>query len=394
MDSEIQRRQEAIRLWLAGCSQAEISRQLNKSPKWVRYWIARYDPDEPLASLRDASSAPKQPYSKWSDEVKQMVVQSRHRRVEAEQPGYTYALTGAQAIYYELQALGVDPVPPVRTIHSWLKTANLVRVRAQPLVSSKASKPYPAPDCTALDAVQQLDLKGPIYLLGSDQKHYLVALRDVHSKAVAMAATQNRQAETIVDCLVAAWQRLGLPKTLQMDNGMEFRGSNRYPRSFGKVVHLCVQLGVEPLFVPPREPWRNGFIENFNGQAQRLLLNHDHFTSFEQLQQGVQRLEQAVNTTHRLPALDGQTPAEYRASRSARQLPANFDWRQCHMKLDRGSVAFIRLVRKSGRITLHADDKFDIDPDLAWQYVLARVDVPTRKLLIYHDKQLIHTFDF
>lgn len=394
MDTDIAQRQEAIRLWLMGHSQAEISRQLNKSRKWVDYWIKRYQPDQPFASLQNASSAPKQPYSKWSDEIKQMVLASRQQRVAAEWPAYAYALTGAQAIYYELQALGIDPVPPVRTIHSWLKAADLVTVSQRQVANPKPSKPYPAPTCTTADEVHQLDMKGPIYLTGSGQKHYLLALRDVHSKAVAMDATQNRQAETIVDFLVAAWQRLGIPQTLQMDNGLEFRGSNRYPRSFGKVVHLCVHVGVEPLFVPPREPWRNGFIENFNGQAQRLLLNRDHFATFAQLQQGVHGLETAVNTTHRLLALNGQTPAEYRVAHLARRLPPDFDWHQHELKLDRGSVAFIRLVRKSGRITLHADDKFDIDPELAWQYVFARVDVSTRALHIYHDGHLIKTFDF
>lgn len=394
MDNEVQKRQEAIRLWLAGYNQAEISRQLSRSRKWVRYWMGRYDPDDPLASLHNVSSAPKQPASQWSDEVKQMVLRSRQQRMAGQQAGYQYALIGAQAIYYELRALGISPLPPVRTIHSWLQAAELIVPAPKGMQDEPSSKPYPAPECTAMDAVHQLDIKGPIYLTGSSQKHYLLALRDVRSKAVALDAAQNRKAETLVVFLAGAWQRLGLPQTLQLDNGLEFRGSNRYPRSFGKVVHLCVHLGVEPLFVPPKEPWRNGFIENFNGQAQRLLLNRDHFATFEHLQMGARRLEQAVNTTHRLSALNGQTPAEYRALHPARPLAANFDWRQQDLKLDRGSVAFIRLVRKSGRITLHADDKFDIDPDLAWQYVLARLDVPTRELLIYHDGQLIKTFDF
>jgi len=275
-----------------------------------------------------------------------------------------------------------------------LQAGGLVEPKRKQPVQSASTSHYPAPTAAAIDDVHQLDLKGPIYLTDSGQKHYLLALRDVHSKAVAMGAACNRKAETIVDFLVAAWQRLGLPKTVQMDNGLEFRGSNRYPRSFGKVVHLCVHLGVEPLFVPPNEPWRNGLIENFNGQTQRLLLNRDHFTRFDQLLAGVQRLELVVNTCHRLPALKGQTPTEYRRALTPRRLAADFDWRQADLKLDRGSIAFIRLVRKSGRITLHADDKFDIDPILCWQYVLARVDVPTRKLHVYHAEQLIKTFDF
>ena len=394
MDTNIQQRQEAIRLWLAGYSQSDISRQLNRSRKWVSYWIARYQPDAPHTSLHNRASSPKQAHTKWSSEIKQMVVSTRQRRVLAQQPGYEYALKGAQAIHYELQALGVQPVPPVRTIHAWLREAGLVQAPAKPPESNH--QPYPAPTCASSDDVHQLDMKGPIYLTGNPHKHYLLALRDVHSKAVAVDAALNRQATTIVDFLVAAWQRLGIPKTLQMDNGLEFRGSNRYPRSFGKVVQLCVHVGVEPLFVPPREPWRNGVIEHFNGQAQRLLLNHDHLDTFVALQAGAARLETAVNTSHHLPALNGCTPSEYRAIHHPHSclLASDFDWRQRELKLDRGSIAFIRRVRPSGRITLHADDCFDIDPNLSAHYLLARVDVPTHKLLIYSDQQLIRSFDF
>ena len=179
-----------------------------------------------------------------------------------------------------------------------------------------------------------------------------------------------------------------------MDNGMEFRGSNRHPRSFGKVVRLCVNVGTEPLFIPPREPWRNGLIENFNGQAERLLFNRDNFANYAELQAGVRRLENAVNSTHRLTALKGQTPNEFRAGKPIRQLSPDYDWRTHDLKLDKGSIALIRLVRKSGRITLCANDKFDIDPELKWQYVLARINVADKKLLVYHDGQLIKTFDF
>ena len=101
-----------------------------------------------------------------------------------------------------------------------------------------------------------------------------------------------------------------------------------------------------------------------------------------------------MSPSHRLAALDGKTPEEFRARYSLRYLAPDYDAHLGELKPDKGSIAFIRLVRKSGRITLHADDKFDIDPDLAWHYVLARVNIAENKLLIYHDGQLLKSFDF
>jgi len=42
---------------------------------------------------------------------------------------------------------------------------------------------------------------------------------------------------------------------------------------------------------------------------------------------------------------------------------------------DHGFVSLIRLIRKINRITLGAGDRFMVDPDLIYQYVLARVDL-------------------
>lgn len=394
MNSEIALRQEAIRRLLAGESQASISRVLRKSRRWVSYWAARYQPDDPEGSLANRSSAPQQPYRRWSLTVIQQALTSRRLRMAADQPGYEYALISAEAIHYELRALGIRPVPSPRTIHYWLKQANLVPPPAAAPETERPTKPYPTPAREQVNDLQQADLKGPFYLHGGDQKHYLLALRDFCSKRVALQAAQNRQAQTIASFLVAAWQRCGLPKILQLDNSLEFRGSNRYPRAFGLIVKLCLDLDIEPLFVPPREPWRNGFIENFNGQAARLLLNRERFADFAQLQTGVARLEQAVNATHRYAALAGQTPVEFVADQDRRLLAADYDGLQRTLQLEKGQISFIRLVRPSGRITLCANDKFEVDPELSWHYVWARVQVQAQVLQIYHQGELIKTCEY
>ena len=396
MTQEITLRKEAVRRFLAGENKVSIGKALGKSRFWVHRWVERYDPAKPEESLQDRSSAPKNPHREWSDEVITQVLNIRRRRVEAQEAGEG-DLIGAEAIHFELDALGVQPVPPVRTIHYWLKQAGLI---AEPESkddedSDPTCTAYPQPEREAVNALQQVDLKGPLYLANQSQKHYLFALRDYASKGVAVEATTNKRGQTMVNFLVSAWQRRGLPDVLQMDNAMTFQGSARYPRSFSRVIKVCLCLDVEPLFVPPAEPWRNGFIENFNGLVTRLLLDREQFDDVDGLKAGTHRLEQAVNGSHRLQALDGQTPDEFVADKQRRFPPDNYDrHRSDDLPLSKGFVSFIRMVRKSGRITLIGDDKFDIDPDLKWHYVLARVDIADQTLSVYHDDELLKSFDY
>lgn len=61
---------------------------------------------------------------------------------------------------------------------------------------------------------------------------------------------------------------------------------------------------------------------------------------------------------------------------------------------DKGFVSFVRLVRKSVRITLGAGDRFMVDPDLAYTYVQARVDVARQVVVISQDGEELKTYDY
>jgi hypothetical protein len=104
------------------------------------------------------------------------------------------------------------------------------------------------------------------------------------------------------------------------------------------VVRVCLDLGVEPIFIPPNEPWRNGFIENLNGLVQRLVLSKEKFDSFKALLSGIERFEQTVNSTHRLAALDGKTPDEFIVGHEIRPMPGDYDGHRRKLKLEKGFV--------------------------------------------------------
>lgn len=380
MKTQVALRKEAVRLHLQGVSKTEIAKRLKKSRRWVYRWITRYDREPGDQSLENHSSAPKKGAEKYPPKIKAMALQARRDR-KAGRRKYPYALVGAEAIHYELRALGVLPLPPSRTIHFWLQQAHEIEPHAK---VRKASNPtYPVLPCATVNAVHEVDLKGPFYLKGSSQKYYLIVVRDVFGKKVALRVLKEKEMERIIDFLVAVWQEIGLPDFLQMDNGLEFRGSNAYPRSLSRLVRVCFDAHVHPVFIPPREPWRNGVIENLNGLIQRLFLKAKTFQHEKQLFKEAQKLETSINATHRLPALNGKTPNEFAAKATLRYLRLGYDWRKRNLQLVKGEVTFIRLVRKSGKITLAADDKFLIGKRYKWQYVQAVVNVQKKQLAFY-----------
>ncbi len=391
MKTEIQLRKQAIALYLQGQKKSEIARKFQRSRPWVDRWIDRYCPEAPTLSLQDRSRAPKHTDGSYPERIKHMVIQIRAAREQGKRAKYQYALVSAQAIYYELQELGLSPLPSPRTIHGWLKEAGKISERR----SQKAPNPtYPVLPCQAVNDVQELDFKGPFYLQDHAHKYYLVALRDKWSKQTALRALATKSMDAIVDFLVSAWQKLGCPKCLKMDNCLDFRGSNRHPRALSKLMRVCLDLGIQPIFIPICEPWRNGVVENLNGLLDRFLFRTKTFETEKQLHQAVQRMEMTINTTHRLSTLQGRTPQEFAAHACLRYPPNDYDWRTRDLRLLKGKVTFIRFVRKSGRITVTAHDMFFLGEKYKWHYVLAVVNVARKKLHVICQGKCIRSFDY
>ena len=391
MKTEIELRKRAIGLYLQGWKKSEIARKMQRSRSWVQRWIGRYRSNEPRVSLQDQSRAPQNMGWAYPDRIKQMVMRVREEREKGKRAKYQYALVSAQAIYYELRELHVSPLPSSRTIHLWLKQARRIPERK---VRKPPNPTYPVLPCKAVNDVQELDFKGPLYLQDRSHKYYLMVLRDKVSKKTALRALANKSMDAILDFLVDAWQRMGCPKRLKMDNCLDFRGSNLYPRSPSKLVRVCLDLGVQPVFIPLREPWRNGVVENLNGLLDRFLFRTHIFETEKQLHQAVQRMQTTINTRHRLPALEGKTPQEFTAHAKLRYPSAHYDWRLRDLRLVKGKVIFIRFVRKSGRFTLTAKDKFFLGKKYKWQYVLANVDVAKKRLHVIWQGKHIKSFDY
>lgn len=190
---------------------------------------------------------------------------------------------------------------------------------------------------------------------------------------------------------------MGRPRILQHDNALEFRGRNRHPRSAGLLTKLCAALGIDSVFIPAREPYRNGSIENFNGLVQRLVLDTQYLDNFSQLPRETRKFERVANTQHPHVPLQGKTSEEYERSLNFQPqfLESGFPFKKQHTwtQPPNGKVSFICRIRKSGKITI-ASEKFTLDPALAWEYVYASISIKEHVLTIYHNGKAIKTFPY
>ncbi len=66
-------------------------------------------------SLGNGKAGPKHAYSPWSHEIHQQVLEMR--QVRSQRDKFPYALIGAVAIHYELEALKSAETPPARPHH-------------------------------------------------------------------------------------------------------------------------------------------------------------------------------------------------------------------------------------------------------------------------------------
>jgi len=130
----------------------------------------------------------------------------------------------------------------------------------------------------------------------------------------------------------------------------------------GKVVRLCLQLGVTPVFTPPRETGFQAAIESYNARWQLQVWQRFKHPDFRALQE---RSAAYVTACHLKAA---GTLQKARALR--RSFPVSFSF-QPQQPLS-GTVIFLRRTNASGRVTVMGR-LYEVDAH--WQHRLLRVEV-------------------
>jgi len=217
---------------------------------------------------------------------------------------------------------------------------------------------------------------------------------DVFSHQVYVESQRTKGDHQVASSLMKCWKSIGIPDFLQIDNELSFHGSNRYPRSFGIVLRLCLYYGVQPVFIPISEPWRNGVVEHFNDTYNRKFFRRQWFDSYETLKQQSKNFQRFHNRYHRYSCLKGKTPLEVLAKEDYKPLllAPNTKLPQIDYIPD-GNVILIRFIRGDRKLHVFGE-RFTVSKELVYSYVKAVIVTEIHAINIYLGDDFVEAFEY
>jgi len=248
---------------------------------------------------------------------------------------------GAEPIRQALLEQGVAGVPSVRTINRILARRGALDRRRR-----TRRPPPPAgwylPDVAASRAeLDSFDIVEGLVIKDGPEVEVLNGV-SLHGGLVASWPTAAPvTAALTVASLTEHWRAVGLPGYAQFNNDMIFQGTHRYPDALGRVIRLCLSLGVVPVFVPPRETGFQAMIESYNGWWQARVWSRFQHAGLEDLQGRSRRYVEALRK-HRA--------ARVEAAPERRAFPA--DWKLDLKKRPRGRLVYVRRSNGASEVTL------------------------------------------
>jgi putative transposase len=366
-----------------------ICQTLGRSREWFHTWWRRYQAMG-VAGLYDLTRANHQP-PRIAPDLERSILNIRRRLESQQHPQTRYSLIGASTILAELKALHVQPLPCERTIERVLERNGVTTPRVR-LARFLPTHVYPTPQAQRSNQLHLIDLVGPIYLKGQRQRYYIFVCRDAFDGAVGLKLSRSRQMEAVLVFLGEYWKALGRPEQIQFDNAREFLGWGPAARYLSRVIRLCLRFGIEPIFIPPAQPQRNGAVEWFNGWFQPRLLQR-HYTRAGALKRELQRLQDTVNTQHVQRRLGGLTPEQHRRQQKLQKLPPRFDVPLDALPIAAGRVTFIRQVTPHGNIHL-LSQTFKVGKRLKGQFVKAVLDTQRAQLTVYAQGRIVKRWPY
>ena len=217
---------------------------------------------------------------------------------------------------------------------------------------------------------------------------------DIFSHRVYIESQRNKADRPVAQSLLRSWKAIGLPDFLLLDNELSFHGSNRYPRSPGLVIRLCLHFGVQPVFIPVSEPWRNAVIESFNDTYNKKFFRRQWFHSYAHLKRQSKNFQRFHNRHHRYSCLKGKTPSEVieqcsvpiRALGPNTKIPALED-------IPDGNIILVRFIRSDRKLNIFGET-FMVSKDLVYSYVKAVIVTEIHTLQLYLGDELVTSFDY
>ena len=273
----------------SGQSIRAVAKQFRVGVATVAHWVKRAKNQQlDRVDFSDQSRAPHKT-RRTNTTIEEMVVKIRGELAQGD-----LGAIGAEAIREALVARKVSNVPSVRTITRILSRRGILDGR------KRTRRPPPPrgwylPDlASAKVELDSIDIVEGLVIKGGPQVEVLNLVSLHGGRVASWPIVSPVTAEMTVRSLVAHWREVGLPGYAQFDNDMIFQGTHRYPDSLGRVIRMCLSLGVVPVFVPPRETGFQAMIESYNGWWQAKVWSRFQHRDLADLQGRSTRYVQAL----------------------------------------------------------------------------------------------------
>jgi predicted transcriptional regulator len=339
-----------------GCSQHVVARRFGVSLATVQYWVDRAHGQRlDRVDWSDRSHAPRTPH-RTDPGIEDLVLSLRRELAATSDLG----ACGAEAIHRALQERGLKEIPSIRTIGRILERRGALdgrkRVRRPP-----PPRGWYLPEVAARRVeVDSFDIVEGLVLKDGPQVEVFNGV-SLHGGLVASWPTVAPvTAKAVVEALIAHWRAYGLPRYAQFDNDTIFQGTHTHPDVIGRVMRLCLSLGVIPVFVPPREMGFQAMIENYNGQWQAKVWTRFTHGSLAELRGCSDRYVAAVRRL-RADRIEAAPPR--------RPFPER--WRLDLQAQPRGRIVYLRRTTATGAVEV-LGHSFEVDPH--WPHRLVRVE--------------------
>jgi hypothetical protein len=320
----------------SGQSVRAVARQLGVGVATVVMWVTRTKGQR--LDRVDWSDRPSTPHTTRRTKG---VVEDQVLRIRRELARGDLGAVGAHAIHEALKRGHLRPVPSIRTINRILARRGVLDGQERTRRPAPPRGWYLPDVATAKAELDSFDIVEGLVIRNGPEVEVLNGV-SLHGGLVASwpGAAPVTTALTVAS-LTAHWRDVGLPGYAQFDNDMIFQGTHRYPDALGRVIRLCLSLGVVPVFVPPREMGFQAMVESYNGWWQARVWARFQHPDLPQLQDRSRR---------HVAALREHRAARIEAAPARRPFPA--DWALDLKARPRGRLVYLRRTNAAGEVTL------------------------------------------
>lgn len=302
----------------------------------VAHWVERAQGQRlDRVDFSDHSRAPHQT-RRTETSLEDLVLQLRRELAHGD-----LGAIGAEAIHQALVDREVAQVPAVRTINRILGRRGALDGRQRTRRPPPPTGWYLPDVAQALAELDSIDIVEGLVIKDGPHIEVLNGVSLHGGLVVSWPVLSPVTAEMTVQSLVTHWRAVGLPGYAQFDNDMIFHGTHRYPDALGRVLRLCLSLGVVPVLVPPRETGFQAMIESYNGWWQAKVWSRFQHHNLEDLQGHSQRY---------VAALTKQRAARIETAPDRRAFPVG--WKLDLKKRPCGRMVYLRRSNGLSEITL------------------------------------------